>query len=522
MLRVWIAGVLGSVALFSASDIAAKKPVLPAAPATSVTRPAAANPATAPEKIRSLEGIDEYALPNGLHVLMLPDASKPTTTVNLVVKVGSRMENYGETGMAHLLEHMMFRGTPTFRDPKTEFTRRGMHWNGTTSFDRTNYFASFSQNDADLDFYLHWLADALVNSFVARKDLDSEMTVVRNEMESGENSPSRILYQRLLAAAYDWHNYGKDVIGARADVENVSIPHLQAFYHRYYQPDNAALIVTGKFDEAKTLAIIAQTFGRIPRPQRVIEPTYTLDPAQDGERDVVLRRIGESPLLVAGYHIPAGAAADYPAIELAALIFGGPNLRLHKALVDTHLAAEIFGDTVDSAEPGLALFGAELTSGHSIDTAREALMAAIEGTPAKPRAPFTQEELDRAKNIWLRSFDQTFSDPQRVGVALSEYVAIGDWRLAFLRRDRVREMKLDELNRFAERYLIQSNRTLATFVPTAAPVRPPAPERVDAAAVLKDFKGSAAVAQGEVFDASPENIDKRTVIGVGSPSICHF
>ncbi len=470
---------------------------------------AASSTAAAAKKINSVEGINEYVLPNGLHVLMLQDASKPTTTVNLTVKVGSRMENYGETGMAHLLEHLMFKGTPTTRDPTKEFTRRGLRYNGSTSFDRTNYFASFSQNDANLDFYVNWVADALVNSFIARKDLDSEMTVVRNEMESRENNPGGILYQKLLAVAYDWHNYAKLPIGARSDVENVDIPRLQAFYHKYYQPDNAVLIVTGKFDEAKTLAIVAKAFGKIPKPKRVIEPTYTLEPVQEGERSVVLRRVGDTPVIMVGYHVPATAAADYQAVELMTLILGGPNLRLHKALVEGKLAADIFGETLDTAEPGMTLFGAELSSSQSVDSAREALLKTVEGAAAQP---FTQEELDRARNIWLREFDQTFSDPQRVGVALSEYVAIGDWRLAFLGRDRINAMTLADVNQAATRYLLASNRTLATFLPTPEPLRAPALERVDAAAMLKDFKGTVAMAQGEAFDVSPENINKRTLI----------
>jgi zinc protease len=173
----------------------------PAAPATKA--PSAGTPLLphGVTPVTSVEGIDEYALVNGMRVLMLEDSSKPTTTVNMTVKVGSRYEHYGETGMAHLLEHMMFKGTPHHSGVMAEFQNRGFDFNGTTAEDRTNYFASMAQNDTNLDWYLRWLADALVNSNVARKDLDSEMTVVRNEMESGENNPSTVLYQKTLAAA---------------------------------------------------------------------------------------------------------------------------------------------------------------------------------------------------------------------------------------------------------------------------------------------------------------------------------
>ena len=246
--------------------------------------------ATPPIKLTTVEGITEYKLANGLRVLLAPDDSKPVTTVNVTYQVGSRMERYGETGMAHLLEHLMFKGTPT-EPGKTivgELSKRGMRFNGSTYFDRTNYFETFTSGDDNLDWALKMEADRMVHSNIARADLDSEMTVVRNEMEAGENNPYGILQQKMTAAAFQWHNYGKSPIGARTDVENVNIAHLQAFYRTYYQPDNAVLIVTGKFDPAGVLTQISRYFGAIPKPARVLEPTWTVEPVQDGPRTVTL------------------------------------------------------------------------------------------------------------------------------------------------------------------------------------------------------------------------------------------
>ncbi len=460
-------------------------------------------------RVTSVEGITEYALPNGLHVLTLPDASKPTTTVNLTIKVGSRVENYGETGMAHLLEHLMFKGTPHFPDPKKTMSDRGMSWNGSTSDDRTNYFASMAEDPQNLAVYLNWLSEALTQSFIARKDLDSEMTVVRNEMERGENDPGNILFQNMRAEAFHWHNYANSTIGARSDVENVDISRLQAFYRKYYQPDNAVLIVAGKFDEPKTLALIASTFGKIPKPKRVIEPTYTLDPAQDGERTVTLRRVGDTPIVMSMYHVPAGSSPDFAATTLAAIMLGGPEFRLNKALVEKNLAAATFGGAQSLAEPGFAYFGAQLKSDQPIDPARDALISTVEGVAAEP---FTDAEVERAKNIWLRGFTQTLSDPQRVGVALSAYIALGDWRLGFDRRNRIMSATAADATRVATQYFITSDRTIGTFIPSPEPQRAPAPTRVDVAAVMHDFKGGEAVAAGENFDVTPANIDKRTTI----------
>ena len=193
--------------------------------------------------------------------------------------VGSRHENYGETGMAHLLEHLVFKGTPRHPNIPKELTERGTAPNGTTWYDRTNYFATFAATDDNLEWALDLEADRMVNSFIAKKDLESEFSVVRNEFESGENSPFRVTLQRMMATAFEWHNYGKTTIGARSDIENVPIERLQAFYRQYYQPDNAVLLVAGKFDVDKTLGLIKKTFGAIPKPERQLQPIYTVEPS---------------------------------------------------------------------------------------------------------------------------------------------------------------------------------------------------------------------------------------------------
>ena len=458
--------------------------------------------------VRSVEGIDEYRLANGLQVLLVPDDSKPSTTVNLTYRVGSRHENVGETGMAHLLEHMLFKGSPKHPQVWAEFTRRGLAANGSTSFDRTNYTASFSANDDNLQWYLGWLADSMVNSNIARTDLDTEMTVVRNEMESGENNPSRILVQRTMAAMYDWHPYGRSIIGARSDVENVDIPRLKAFYRLYYQPDNATLIISGKFDPQRVLQWVAEGFGKIPKPTRTLPAMYTLDPTQDGERQVTLRRSGGAPLLMAAYHVPAGSQADFAAVELLALMLGDtPAGRLHKQLTEKQLASSTFAFAWSLADPAVLILGAELGSAQDVDKARSVLLDVGE-TIAK--APISADELQRARTQWLNDWEQTFTDPENVGLALSEAIALGDWRLFFLGRDQVQQVTLGDVQRVAEAYLRPANRTLGMYLPTDAPQRAPAPAKPDMAATLAQFKPQAAVATVAAFDATPANIDART------------
>ncbi len=458
----------------------------------------------------SVEGINAYRLPNGLRVLLATDPSKPTTTVNVTYLVGSRHENYGETGMAHLLEHLLFKGTPTHQLLWEQMAKRGMQMNGSTGVDRTNYHETFAASEENLKWAIDMEADRMVNSFIARKDLDSEMTVVRNELELGENSPSRVLMQKMLATAYEWHNYGKSSIGARSDVENVDISHLQAFYRRHYQPDTTVLTITGSFDEAKALGWIAAAFGPIPKPVRTIDPEYTQEPVQDGERQVTVRRVGDAQLISALYHVVPGSSPDFAAMDLLEVIMSDtPTGRLHKALVETKLAASVYGYTLSTRDPGVVIWGAQVRVGENLDPVRESMLSVLEGTAQQP---ITDAEVEQAKTRWLKQFDEVLNDPEQFGVALSESIALGDWRMLFLHRDHIRAIKTADVQNAANLFLKPANRTLGQFIPTDKPERAPQVGVPDVAALVKDYKGDPPVAKGEAFDPSPENIDRRTKV----------
>ncbi|MCV2356058.1 insulinase family protein [Paucibacter sp. B2R-40] len=459
--------------------------------------------------VTSVEGITEYRLPNGLQLLLAPDDAKPSTTVNMTYRVGSKHENYGETGMAHLLEHLIFKGSPKTPDPWAEFSRRGLQANGSTWFDRTNYFASFAANDANLKWYLQWQADAMVNSFIARRHLDTEMTVVRNEMEKGENDAESVSTQRVLAAMYQWHNYGKDTIGARADIENVDIKRLQDFYRLHYQADNATLTVSGKFKPEQVLNWVEQSFGKLPKSKQPRPKLYTLDATQDGERLLTVRRVGGKPLSIAAYHVPPGGHPDYAAIELLNLILSeAPSGRLHKRLVeDSKLAASVHNFGLALAEPGFTMLIAEAAPGASQNELNRELATVVEGFASQP---VTAQELRRAQTRWLNRWEQSFSSPEEVGVTLSETIAQGDWRLYFLLRDRVKALKLDDVQRVATERFVPANRTLAQYIPTDKPLRAPAPAALDLAAQMQGFKPQPAAPAVAAFNASPAHIDAQT------------
>lgn len=462
----------------------------------------------APVKVTEVEGVSEYRFDNGLKLLLAPDVSKPTITVNITYLVGSRHEGYGETGMAHLLEHLLFKGTPSIANLPQELSRRGMRPNGMTSYDRTQYYETFAANDEYLDWALGMEADRMVNANVAEKDLRSEMTVVRNEMERGENSPNSILRSQTLATAYLWHNYGRSVIGARSDVENVRIPNLQAFYRTYYQPDNAVLTVAGKFDPAKTLALVEKKFGVIAKPTRTLPPQYTVEPAQEGERNVRLERLGENRFLNVVYHVPSGAHPDSIALDVFLEVMSDtPSGRLHKALVETGKAASVYGWGADLFDPGYVFFGVQMRKQDTPDVVRKILFDTLEGVAAKP---ISDEEVETARRAILAGFENTFNDSGSLAMALSSAISLGDWRLYFWQREQFKKVTTAEVNRVAQQYYRAANRTVGEFVPVDTTTRVEIPATPDLAVQLKGFAGNTSQAVAEAFDPSPDNIEART------------
>jgi zinc protease len=460
-------------------------------------------------KVTTVEGITEYRLNNGLQVLLFPDNSKAKVTVNICYLVGSRHEGSGETGMAHLLEHMLFKGTNHRGDIKVELAARGADFNANTSYDRTTYYETLAANDDNLRYALELEADRMVNSRVAKADLDTEFTVVRNEFEMGENSAERVLMERVIRAAYLWHSYGRSPIGNRADIEHVPIENLQAFYRQYYQPDNAVLILAGKFDPDKTLPWIQQIFGSIPKPARKLTQPWTEEPVQDGEREVIIRRVGENQSLILAYHIPSGSHPDDAAIQvLMGILTDAPSGRLYKALVESKKATSAGAFSFDLHDPALAMVQARLRKEQSLEDVEKTTLSVIDGLSKEPPS---KDEVDRARTRLVKNIELSMNNSEAVGLELSESASLGDWRLLFIDRDRIKAVTPADVARVAKQYFKASNRTLGRFLPDAKPDRSEIPATPDVATTLKDYKGQAAVEQGEVFDASPSNIDARTV-----------
>ena len=470
------------------------------------------------QKQASVGGITQYGFPNGLRVLLFPEPSNPKVTVNMTYLVGSRHEGYGETGMAHLLEHMDFIETTNGRQIKKEIVDHGAQWNGTTSYDRTNYFETMTASDDNLKWALGLEADRMVNVKMEKALLDTEMTVVRNEFERGENSPQRVLEERVVSTAYLWHNYGKSTIGSREDIEKVPIERLAAFYRKFYQPDNAVLVIAGQFEPSKALEFVAATCGKIPRPTRVLDATYTLEPVQDGERYVELRRVGNGREMMVAYHAPAAGHPDAAALQVLAGIMGGGGRgpggetgRLAKALLDSKKALAANMSFRQLHDPGFVLVSASLSDSQSLSDARAAIFQTIDDVADATKAPPTKEEVERVKTRLLRAIEQRLTDAQQLGLALTTPVSQGDWRLMFLDYDQIKSVTPDDVVRVAKLYFKPSNRTVGEFISTPTPDRTVVTARADLPTLFKDYQSSVTVAHGEDFAPTPANIESRLV-----------
>lgn len=478
------------------------------------TQPAKQSQANAPKaelkKITEVEGITQYELTsNGLKVLLYPDPSKSTVTVNITYLVGSRHEGRGEAGMAHLLEHMVFKGTPTYENIWGALQDHGASFNGTTWVDRTNYYETLPATTENLDFALHMEADRMVNSHIAQEELSKEFSVVRNEFEAGENNPIGVLFERLMSAAYLWHNYGKSTIGNRSDIERVPAKTLKVFYQKYYQPDNAMLVVAGKFDEDWTKKKIIEYFGAIPRPTRVLDDTYTEEPTQDGPRFVQLERVGSEAAAGVVYHIPAGTHPDTPAIQvLGELLTDEPSGRLYKQLVEADKAANVFNFHFQLREPGLLMVMAQLRVEQDPMAALDIITNTMENVGEQP---FAADEVERIKARLLKDMKLSMTNSGSVGIELSEWEAMGDWRMMFIHRDRLKDVTVEDVNRVAKTYLMESNRTSGVFVPTENIARAEVPDAPAVNSIVEGYTGTESMARGEAFEATADNIESHTI-----------
>ena len=419
------------------------------------------------QHVQTLGGIEEYELQsNGLRVLLMPNEGLPVATVMVTYKVGSRNEVAGTTGATHILEHMMFKGTPRFNeadgtDYSTTMERIGARSNATTWFDRTNYYATLPSEHVPLTIELE--ADRMRNLLIRDEDLASEMTVVRNEYERGENNPVRTLIKELFASAFIAHTYSHPTIGWRSDIENTSPEKLRAFYDTYYWPENAVVTIIGGFDREATLDAIVKHYGIIERAPTAIPQVETVEPEQIGPRRVTIERAGQVGVVMKGYKVPEATHEDWPALILIDQIVGADKTgRLYRALEDKGKANATFTFAPELHDPGLFIFGAYLTPEATHEEVEAIVLDEIDTLIG---GGVTDDELRRAKSVIRASTIYGRDGPFAIASQINNAIAKGDWTSYINRLDEIEAVTADEVREVAARYFLKNRSTTGWFVP---------------------------------------------------------
>ncbi|MBU8883166.1 insulinase family protein [Kaistella sp. DKR-2] len=482
--------------------------------ALSVTNSALAQKAESPKFISNIEGTKEYSLNNGMKILLLPDPSQSNMVVNIIYNVGSKDEGYGEKGMAHLLEHMLFKSTKNLGDIKKQLSDKGGAANGTTWYDRTNYYEIFPSNDENLKWALMMEADRMINATILQSDLDKEFSVVRNEFEIGENDPTGVLMEKVFSTAYLWHNYGNSTIGSKEDIERVKAPALRKFYEKYYQPDNATLVIAGKFDEANALKYAAEYFAPLQKPTRELGGTYTVEPAQDGEKFIEVKRAGDSKIVSAAYHTAAYADKDYAALDaLTEVLTANPSGYLYKSLVETQKVSSLWAFSPTVRDAGVLYFHFDVPKDKDLETAKNLVRTELDKIAT---TTYTAQDLARAKAKLIKQIENTKNNTINKAIGYTETVGAGGYKLAFLYRDNVENLTLADLNRVAQKYFKSNNRTVGIFNPSKDEqrVKPSEFSPAQIASLTKDYKGKALEKEAAPFEASIANLKKNLKEGV--------
>ena len=421
--------------------------------------------------VKSLDGIDEYRLEsNGLTVLLAPDHSAPVVTFQVTYRVGSRNEVTGTTGSTHLLEHLMFKGSEGFNDPKGNSVKQylervGGQYNASTGEDRTNYIATLGR--ANLEGYIAIEADRMHRLWLHDADKQSEMTVVRNEFERGKNNPDSVLMEEVTAAAYQALPYHHSVIGWRSDIQNVPIGKLRDFYDTFYWPNNATVSVVGDLDPVATLGWIKKYYGAYPRSQSEIPHMYTEEPAQSGARRVIVKRPGELGTVIVAHKVPNGLDKDQPALDmLDSILSSGKNARLYRALVDHGLALNAGADVDLRRDMSLHVLFAALAPGATHDGVEKALLAEI--TKIK-ESGVTTEEIDRVKQQYLAADAYKRDGTAGIAAELNEWVAIGDWTEYVKFPQKIALVTAADVQRVAKQYFNEDQSTTGWFIPVLPP-----------------------------------------------------
>ena len=413
-------------------------------------------------KPAQLNGIQQHTLPNGLTVLTKEVHAAPVVYFSVYYKVGSLDEEVGETGMSHLMEHMMFKGTKT-RGPgviSATLQNNGADFNASTSFDRTEYHETLAADRLDLAMQIE--SDRMVNSLYDEAQHQKEMSVVRSEYEAGENDPGTALGKAVRLSAFQVMPYRWQTIGFKADIENFTRDEMYAYYKNYYAPNNAVVVIVGDFDTAKALAMAQKYFGPL-QPHPIAQHFITPEPVQEGERRVVVRRAGTTPQMMIAYHIPGFGDPDRYALDvLETVLSGGRTSRMFQDLEQTGLSAGADASDYGLRDPDLLFLSAVAQPGHTNPELEKALLAEV---TTLQTTPISDIELTRAVNQAEAGYIFGKDSVEQQGEDLGENAMKGDWRFGETYLANLRKVTKADVQRVARKYLTENNRTVGYFEP---------------------------------------------------------
>lgn len=413
---------------------------------------------------KEVGGIKEFTMTsNGLTVLIKEDKTAPVATFMVTYRVGSVNEATGHTGATHLLEHLMFKGSKNYKNGKADviLDSIGARTNATTWTDRTNYFGTLPSNH--LETIIKIEADRMRGAIIVEEDRQSEMTVVRNEFERGENSPQRVLDQHIWSMAFQAHPYHHSTIGWKSDIENMPIEKLKEFYDIYYWPNNATVSIVGDVDTKEGLALVKKYFGKIRRSKHEIPTVYTTEPEQEGQRRVVLNRAGQQGVVGVAFKSPPAADKDMaPMIVLGQILDSGKNSRFYKQITDKGLVTSISASPSKFKYEGLFEIYASLTPGTKHEKVEELILEVLEEVKD---SGVKEKELQKAKTklITSRLFSQDGS--YAIASGLNEAIASGDWTLYTSYEEKIKKVTLADIKRVANKYLVTQKSTVGYFIP---------------------------------------------------------
>jgi zinc protease len=407
----------------------------------------------------------ETVLPNGLKVILLEQHRVPVVTFQVWYRVGSRHEAWGRTGLSHMLEHMMFKGTQKVGPEEYSkiIQEHGGEDNAFTSRDFTAYVAELSSAEVQVAIELE--ADRMQHLVLREEDFQTERLVVMEERRlRTDDNPQAALLEQIEATAYQTSPYHWPIIGWMEDIARLSLEHLQAYYHTHYHPANAFIVAVGDFQIPEILPRLEQAFGAYPRG---IEPNQQvgIDPPQSGERRIMLKRVAQLPSLAMGYHVPNLREPDSYVLEvIAAILSEGQSSRLYQSLVrDKRLVFESSADySLLSRDPGLFLLSAAPLPGKDAAAVEQAIDQVIERLQGEP---VSEWELEKAKNQLEAAFvmgqDALFAQ----ALLLAQYEIALSWRAIDDYLPAIRRVSAQDIQRVASRYLIPDHRTVGLLTP---------------------------------------------------------